>query len=138
MPGGFGEPLQGVLAFTAIKFAGYSLAAFYLNKSYPDSINKFWVVGLARTIIGIVFGIVLATVSFPFVFVGGLGFLIYLLGLIPVRLLEWFIVIRFFYDENLNDRQKMWKSLILGTVWSFVLDVPAILGLSLIGNFWIC
>lgn len=139
MPGGFGEPLQGVLAFTAIKFAGYSLAAFYLNKSYPNANgSNFLVVGFTRTIIGIVFGVVLATVSFPFVFAGGLGFLIYLFGLIPVRLLEWFILLGFFYEDAVTDKQKMWKHLSLLTAWSFVLDIPALAGLSLLGNFWIC
>ncbi len=138
MPGGLSEPLQGILAFTGIKFAGYSLAALYLNKSYPNSNPNFLVVGLIRTIIGIAFGVVLATISFPFVFVSGLGFLIYFLGLIPIRLLEWLIVIRFFYDKGLEDKQKMWKNLILGAVWSFLLDIPALLGLSLICNFWIC
>lgn len=138
MPGGLGEPLQGALAFSAIKFAGYSLAAFYLNKSYANADNNPWVVGLARTLIGIVFGVVLAAVSFPFVFAGGLGFLIYFFGLIPVRLLEWFVVIGFFYEDAATDKQRTRKNLVLGTIWSFLLDIPALLGLSLLGNFWIC
>ena len=122
MPGGLVEPLQGILAFTSIKFVGYSLAALYLNKSYPNSTNNFLVVGLVRTIIGIVFGIILTSISFPFVFIGGLGFLVYILGLIPVRLLEWSILIRFFYDESVEDKHQLWKHKVLGTLWSFILE----------------
>ena len=139
MPGGIGDPMQGILAFTGIKFAGYSLAALYLNKSYPhDAKVNFLLVGLMRTLIGIVFAFILALVSFPFFHTGGSGFLIYLLGLIPVRLLEWFILIRIFYDEDVVDKRKLWKNLIAATIWSFVLDIPALLGLLLVGSFWIC
>ena len=138
MPGGMSEPIPGGLAFTGIKFVGYSLAGLYLNKSYPDSTAIFLTVGITRTIIGIVFGTILAMFSFPFVFVSGIGLVIYVVGLIPVRLLEWFLIIRFFYDKNLEDKRKMWWNMFLGTVWSFLLDIPALIGLFVIGDFWIC
>jgi hypothetical protein len=138
MPGGMSEPLWGGLAFTSIKFVGYSLAGLYLNKSYPNATPNFLTVGATRTIIGIFFGTILAMFSFPFVFVGGVGLLIYIVGLIPVRLFEWFLIIRFFYDQNLEDRPKMWRSIIFGTVWSFLLDIPSLIGLFVIGKFWIC
>lgn len=139
MPGGLvGEPLQGILTFTGIKFAGYCLAGIYLNRSYPDSKVNFLTVGTVRTIIGIIFGTVLAMISFPFVFVGGIGFLIYFFGLIPVRMLEWFVIIKVFYDEDLSDRPKMWRNLGLGTAWSFILDIPAVVGFTLLVDFWIC
>jgi hypothetical protein len=37
MPGGFEDPVQGYLAFGAVKLAGYSLAAWRLNRSYPQA-----------------------------------------------------------------------------------------------------
>lgn len=138
MPGGLGDPVQGILIFTGIKLVGYTCAGLYLNRSYPDSKANIFAVGFLRTIIGIAFGTALAMFSFPFLFVGGLGFLIYFFGLIPVRLLEWFIIIKIFYDRELGDRPKMWQNLAFGTGWSFLLDIPALAGFSFFGDFWIC
>lgn len=97
MPGGFSEPL-GLLAFPAIKLAGYTAFAIYLNSRFPDDPRNIFLVGLSRMLLGLVFGTLLAFPSFPFVFVFGIGVLIYVAGLIPVRILEWWILIKGFYS----------------------------------------
>jgi hypothetical protein len=67
-----------------------------------------------------------------------LGILICLVALVPIRLLEWWIIIRVFYDRNTHQREKDWRYVWYGTGWSFLLDIPAIIGLFSTGGFWIC
>jgi hypothetical protein len=138
MPGGLSNPVNGYLVFGAVKLAGYSLAGWRLNRSYPDATANFAVVGITRTVIGMLFGAVLALLAFPFVMLGGLGILVYVAGLIPVRLLEWWIIILLFYDRKKITKQKDWRNVGLGTAWSFALDIPALIGFVATGGFWIC
>lgn len=135
MPGGFSEPL-GLLAFPLIKAGGYAAFAIYLNRHFPDSTRNIAYVGMSRMLIGLVFGTVLALLSFPFVFVSGLGLLIYIFGLIPVRCLEWWIIIRIFYGSKPWNEVKV--PITFGTIWSFVLDIPALIGAVYTASFWIC
>ena len=138
MPGGFSEPI-GLLAFPAIKAAGYTLYALYLNSIYKDRPRNIFVVGISRMFLGLLFGTALAFLSFPFVFVFGIGIFVYLFGLIPVRVLEWYILIKGFYFA---DRKAEWSeiknSVWLGVLTSFILDIPAIMGLVASAGFWIC
>ncbi|MEZ5423960.1 MAG: hypothetical protein R2682_12840 [Pyrinomonadaceae bacterium] len=138
MPGGFAEPL-GLLAFPAIKLAGYTAFAVYLNRSFPENPRNILAVGLSRTLVGLIFGTILALLSFPFVFVAGIGSLIYIVGLIPVRILEWWLIIKAFYSL---DTPLSWPQLkvpvVLGVVTSFLLDIPALTGLVYAASFWIC
>jgi len=138
MPGGITEPL-GLIAFPAIKAAGYTAFAIYLNNRFPDKTRNVFIVGISRMLLGLAFGTVLAFLSFPFVFVFGIGLLIYLVGLNPVRVLEWWIIIRGFYSY---DRPLKWPDLkepiVLGVITSFLLDIPALTGLVYAADFWIC
>jgi hypothetical protein len=138
MPGGFEDPVQGYLAFGAVKLAGYSLAAWRLNRSYPETGANFGVVGLTRTVIGMVFGSVLGLLALPLVLAGGLGVVVYYLGLIPVRLLEWWIIILLFYDRRAQTKPKDWRYAGFGTAWSYALDIPALIGFFVTGGLWIC
>jgi hypothetical protein len=138
MPGGFTEPL-GILAFPAIKVIGYTAFALYLNKAFPDKARNIFIVGISRMLLGLAFGTALAFLSFPFVFVYGIGFLVYLIGLVPVRVLEWWLIIKGFYSR---DRPLEWaelkKPILLGVISSFLLDIPALTGLVYAASFWIC
>jgi hypothetical protein len=141
MPGGFSDPVQGYLAFGAVKFAGYSLAAWRMNHSYPEPRANVGLVGLSRTIIGMVFGAGLGLVVVPLILlsdIGAPGFVISYLLLVPVRLLEWWILILIFYDRQMKMRSKDWGWAGLGTGWSFVLDIPALVGFFVTGGLWIC
>jgi hypothetical protein len=139
MPGGLSNPIGGYLAFSAIKLGGYSLAAWQLNRKYPDSKRNFAVVGVTRTAIGMVFGAVLAFLVWPLVVFAGMWVVpVYFLCLIPVRLLEWWIVILLFYDRRTQTKAKDWRYVGLGTAWSFALDIPALIGLIATAGFWIC
>lgn len=96
MPGGLSNPVQGYLTFSAVKLAGYSLAGWYLNRRYPDSTVNFALVGITRTAIGLAFGAALGLLAFPLILLDGFGIFVYIFGLIPIRLVEWWIVIRLF------------------------------------------
>lgn len=136
MPGGLSNPVQGYLALGAVKLAGYSLAGWYLNRRYPAATAHFAVVGIARTVIGVVFGAALGLL--PLFLFGTWGILVYIFGLIPVRLVEWWIIIRLFYDRSMQMKRKDWRYAGLGTAWSFALDIPALVGFVATGGFWIC
>ena len=80
----------------------------------------------------------LGLLLFPLVLTGEFGLVAYYLGLIPIRLLEWWIIILMFYDRRTQTRAKDWGYAGLGTVWSYALDVPALIGLVATGGMWIC
>jgi hypothetical protein len=138
MPGGISGPL-GLLAFPVIKAIGYTAFAVYLNRVFSTRPRNVFAVGIVRTLLGLGFGTILAFLSFPFVFVFGIGLLIYLAGLLPVRVLEWWIILRGFYG---GDPPLVWaeakKPIFLGVSTSFLLDIPALTGLVYAADFWIC
>jgi hypothetical protein len=43
-----------------------------------------------------------------------------------------------FYDRSLIDIAKGWRMVVLGTLWSYVLDAPAIFGFIATAGIWIC
>lgn len=139
MPGGLSDPVTGYLAFSAVKFGGYTLAALALNKSYSEKARNVFAVGGARTGIGMAFGAALAILLFSFLaLLGPLGFVAYYVAFIPVRLIEWWIIILIFYDREIQTRAKDWRNAGIGTVWSYILDVPALVGLLATGGLSIC
>jgi len=142
MPAGPG-PI-GFVAFTGVKFLGYSVAATVLNNSFQSS-RSAWLVGLARTGIGLVAGTLLGGTWIllsdhfegkwpdwapPTVFFG---------LLIPIRLAEWSLLIHFFFDRGLIQRARDLKFAAAGSGWSFVLDAVGIVSAFVIpGGFWVC
>ena len=81
MPGGMSHPELGAIAFGATKLVGYCFAAHLISKCYKKTPSQWFVIGLTRTIIGIVFG-------YPYVHrvTHALGSPLFLLGLIPIRM----------------------------------------------------
>ena len=135
MPGG-SAPL-GLISFAAVKFAGYTAAATFLNKQLPESTASAWFVGGVRTVIGLAAG-------FGAIFAAGhLGVLrseaaFYAL-LLPIRLCEWLILLGLFYRRPEWEWGRSLKFAAFGTLWSYVLDVPAVLAIFTIpGGAWIC
>ena len=139
MPGG-PTPI-GAIAYTGIKFAGYTLAAHALRRSYGASRTGFLGVGAVRTAVGIGVGIPYA---FFMLFLGTsfqseLNWWWFYVGLIPVRMLEWIFVIWVFYESSPPRTGRLLKYSAMGSAWSFVLDIPAMAALFTIpGGFWIC
>jgi hypothetical protein len=134
MPAG-PEPL-GLAYFAAVKFAGYTAAASFIRRRIPDSSASPWLVGGVRTIIGLGAGIGAAyTASQLGILRPEVGF--YAL-LAPIRMCEWIFLLAVFFRRNWTWPRSL-KLAALGTVWSYVLDIPAILAVFVIpGGAWIC
>ena len=134
MPMDISNPTLGYAAFVGIKFAGYSyFAADHLNSVYKKRVNP-WFFGAVRTLVGMTVG----------------GLLYFLLqksnvdtyslyaALIPIRLLEWLVVIAPFYDPTLSDKGRLFKQSTFGIVVSFLLDIPAAFIGFISAGVWVC
>jgi hypothetical protein len=145
MPAGISNPGLGYTTFCAIKFAGYTAAAHFLSVSYNRDDLASWKVGGVRTLIGMAAGAayyglwtLIPRMTHP---TAGLfdGFpYLYLAGLLPVRIAEWWLLIWLFYDRKLRQPAKGWRMVGFGTIWSYVLDAPAIAGFIATAGFWVC
>jgi hypothetical protein len=142
MPGGPG-PI-GFVAFAGVKFVGYSAAALILRRAYKTPANPLKV-GLARTGIGLVAGTVFGGASILISthlqndWPGWVTASIFFGFLIPIRLAEWSLLIHFFFDRGLIQRDKLVDFAALGSLWSFVLDAIGVVAAFVVpGGFWIC
>ncbi|MCE5268458.1 MAG: hypothetical protein LLG00_11290 [Planctomycetaceae bacterium] len=111
-----------------VKFAGYSLAASIISRAYGRSDLSSFMVGGWRVVFGVV-GIAVWGIA---ACIGTLAQIVprgptgaYLLwsGLIPIRLIEWWALLWLLYDRPVARVALGWKVAILGTLWSFVLDI---------------
>jgi hypothetical protein len=127
----------GLAYFAAVKFAGYTAAGVWLNRRYGQSARTPFAFGMARTALGVAAG-------FAFGFLAlGLGLtkseLAFYLLLAPIRLAEWSLIIWLFYGREEPDLRRLVVYATLGSLWSYVLDLPAILAVFILpGGAWIC
>ena len=136
MPGGITfDATQSYIAFSAIKLIGYSVAGLYLSRQYSNSESNFLIVGLFRTLLGVVFGVTVGIIGF---WALDVALMVFLIGLIPIRFFEWWLTIRLFFDRNMENKRKLYNNSGIGIAWSFVLDIPAIFGFLATGGLWIC
>jgi len=136
MPGGITfDGTTSYIAFTAIKLVGYSWFGWYLDRLYSKSGLNFVLVGVSRTLLGMLFG---AAVGLLGLITFELAMPFFLFGLLPVRIIEWWIILRVYYDRKGQDKERMRKYVGQGLAWSFVLDIPAIFGFLATGGLWIC
>ena len=130
--------LLGYVGYASLKFVGYTLAARVLKSLLRRPDAGVWRVGALRTGLGIVVGAAYTALwaklashglfeGLPLS--GGRGGAIvwYLVGLIPVRVLEWSWLIWFCFDRQLEHRGREAVGVGLGVLWSFVLDLPALI-----------
>ena len=140
MPAGLSNPVGGYLAFCTIKAVGYTAAAAVISRTYnvppiylairrvkrqSDPAAKAFVVGPVRTLIGMATGALffaanrLADASQ----IAPEALMVFaVLGLITARLFEWWLLVWLFYDRDLLSPRHDWLVVVLGTVWSFVLE----------------
>lgn len=135
------DPGLHYVAFGTIKLIGYTGYSFVLRRIFSDlkkeELSRLWHgygAGVSRTIIGLFFGMTIAAwlldLSYgPLVFYG---------ALIPLRFIEWFILIWLFYDRKLEHKKTVMLSVVFGISVSFLLDIPAALGFIFTGGMWIC
>ena len=142
MPAGPG-PI-GFAAFAGVKFLGYSVAASVLTSVFQSSRNA-WLVGLARTGIGLLAGTlfggtwILLSMRFGNRWPAWLAVSVFFGLLIPIRLVEWSLLIHLFFDRGLVRRARDLKFAALGSLWSFALDGVGVMSAFVIpGGFWVC
>jgi len=133
-------PLAAYLLFSVYKWLGYSLAGKLLNTCYAKRYPSAWKVGLVRALIGMAVGGMFTLTWYLLEshgFFRNLGMtmgrggssLYYLAALIPVRIAEWSLIIWIFYDRKFDKAGKAIIFIVSGVVWSFLLDLPVVLGL---------
>ena len=136
MPGGLDiHATQSYIAFGVIKYAGYSLSTLYLNHRYPDQPARPFIFGLFRTGLGILLGIIVGFIGLTYL---QLALTLFIFGLLPIRLFEWWVTIRTFYRKSSKYPASLKNDLPLGVAYSFVLDAPALFGFLMTGGLWIC
>lgn len=132
-----GPATFGLIYFAAVKLGGYTAAATVLKRQFPESNATPWLVGGVRTVIGLAAG-------FAAVFTAGhLGIIRSEFGfyalLAPIRMCEWLVLFALFFRRPTWEWARSLKIAVLGTLWSYVLDVPAVLAVfTLPGGAWIC
>jgi hypothetical protein len=132
-----GPATLGLVYFTAVKFAGYTAAAAFIKRRIPSTTKSAWLIGGVRTAIGI--GVGLGAV-YAFSRLGIIRSEISFYALLaPIRICEWLLLLALFFRRPEWDWPRSLKLAGLGAVWSYVLDVPAILAVFVIpGGAWIC
>ena len=139
MPFSFDDPVLGFATFATVKLAGYTaFCHFRLGRIFPERKANPILAGGTRTLLGVGFGLAYAAIV---ALVGSAlqsGAIVpfALVGLVPVRLLEWWILLRLFYVQD-------WKRDYRGELWygvavSFLLDFPSWIGLVVLGKTVIC
>lgn len=131
------EPL-GLVYFAGVKLIGYSAFGHHLRKKFETPGPSSITFGVARTALGLLVGACFASLMF-FSELPPSGVAFYLL-LLPIRLGEWLFTIWFFFSRKIDiPQQKIMKSAVLGSVVSYLLDIPAITSVFVIpGGAWIC
>jgi len=125
---GYPGPL-GLVAFVAVKFAGYMLAGFALKKAYPGILAGAAKIAAVRTGIGFLLGL-----CFWFLTLQYLGSspvfnaspLIPYSWLMGLRIVLWAVVISLFASKLEGSTAKFLGLSALGALWSCLLDVPGI------------
>jgi hypothetical protein len=144
LAGVFEDFEPGYLAFVGVKLVGYSIAGYALNRAYANLKRHFLVVGLVRTLIGLAIGGLFGWAAFvigdrlppPYesrpemwgITLDEWAKALYIVALALIRLFEWRAVIWIFYGRESQQRKKAWLFALCGVAWSFLLDVPAIIG----------
>jgi hypothetical protein len=135
---GIEYPVVGYLGFSAVKLAGYSLAAKVISTVHGRRDCSSFFVGAVRTLIGMAVG----AAYYALWQVSSSNYSMhmpwYMAGLIPLRFMEWWLLLWLFYDRKLHQTKENWLIVICATLWSYLLDIPAVFGFMLTGGISIC
>ena len=115
------EP-SGLLVFSFIKYVGY-FAFFKIFNTKENYTNPF----LASTI-RLVLGLIVGFAIMYFFNAGREGILeVYLSATLIGRIIIWYSLLRFLYKEI--ERKRLIWGVIIGVGVSYILDIPALMGL---------
>lgn len=142
----FGPAPLGFACFAGVKFLGYSAYAALLNDKLSQGscgVANAWKSGLVRTGIGVVVGTVVGLAFWKGLPSGAwldeYGGTLFWLGLIPVRVLEWYFVLWLLYRQcHLRLRQTAF-AITSGIIASFLLDGVGVFTMLVVpGGAWVC
>jgi hypothetical protein len=147
MPAGPSE--LGFVYFAAVKYAGYS--AFCRVVVQPQCLDRDdnsvripspWKAGAVRTLIGLavgaVFGLEFWKIPY-FAHHDPWDTPIFFLVLIPIRVAEWWLLLRWIYGQFRFSSREYLVPIVIGTVTSFALDGLGILAAFVLpGGAWVC
>jgi hypothetical protein len=132
-----GGTTLGLVYFGAVKLAGYTAAAGFLRRHFPENRTPLIIPGAVRTVIGIVAGV--GAVFLAGSLGSGRSEAFFYLLLAPIRILEWLLLIWLFYRKPKWEPGRALRFAALGALWSYVLDLPAVFAMFVIpGGAWIC
>jgi hypothetical protein len=133
----FGSSTLGVAYFAGIKLAGYSAFAYRINRDQSLTQPRPVVIGLTRAAIGIGVGVSYAWLVSHWTVNNGR--VLFYAGLIPVRIVEWLLLLWLFYRDVPGLVRRRTRYLAEGVGVSYLLDLPAAFAaFALPGGFWIC
>ena len=114
--------LSGLLIFSIIKYVGY-FAFFKIFNTKENSVNPF----LASTI-RLVFGLIVGFAILYFSNAGRESILeVYLSATLIGRVIIWYSLLRLLYKKI--ERKRLIWGVIIGVGVSYILDIPALMGL---------
>jgi hypothetical protein len=139
-----GPAPAGFAYFTVIKFLGYSAYAYRLRREFHDADQgaaRTFKIGGLRTGIGVVVGVSYGWLSLASGLFGhgDMASAFFLLGLLPIRIGEWLLLLRLVFKDKIQDRKLTAKSVAVGTIVSYGLDFAGIAAAFVLpGGAWVC
>lgn len=133
-----GGTIIGFGAFIGVKLVGYSLFCRGLlrDSRQPSSPRSAWLIGGARTLMGIAFGV---AYGLTIQTTGSDNAPLFYLGLLPVRAIEWALLVRLFFPARSFGDPDTWIWIAQGIVVSYALDFVAVFAAFVApGGIWIC
>lgn len=144
---------MGFVYFAAAKYAGYTaFCKWFIGSQLEDTpllgtqgaapLPSVWKAGAARTLIGLAFGAVvgLGFWSIPYFSThDALAEPLFFVGLIPVRIFEWWLLLAWIYNAFPVSPKRRALIILVGILVSFALDVLGIASaFALPGGVWVC
>jgi len=123
-----------VLIFGTVKVLFYVLAGVWLNYWYQTKADAR-LFGLARGLLGVAVGVSLLSVisrTMPSLIDW------WLLVILPFRYAQWAILLVLFYDRRFQHRGKTAATAVMGTAYSYILDLPALILSFAVGAVPVC
>jgi hypothetical protein len=140
-----GPSVGGFVYFAGTKFLGYSAFAHFLRKKFGDDGGtraRTIAIGSIRTLIGIGVGVpygLLMGLAVEATKTEWLGYFLFFGGLVPVRLCEWYWLLRIAFKQKVPGHPWTARSLVLGALVSFGLDAIGIAAAFVLpGGMWVC
>src|SRR5215471_4611092 len=117
-----GPSLGGFAYFAGTKFLGYSAFAHWLRKEFDDPESgpaRTFKIGGMRTLIGVGVGICYGlsiSVIGATIRSESLGLAVFFVGLVPVRLGEWYLLLRLAFHDKVREYPQTRWALVWGTL----------------------